>query len=213
MKTERIYGNAPQNLGFINIQPEEMMFWLYCPIKTPSDEFFTLPHNLKQYEPLVLRVMEDCLQNRWWHPSYVYITAKTLYTNPENPGNRPGWHSDGFLTTDINYIWYDSKPTVFWVGEHVSFTKDHEKSLQEMEDLCENSEENQITYPNKSLLRLDETVLHKVSTSEVGAVRTFVKVSVSSEKYNLKGNSKNYLLPTDWEYEDRKPVRNCPQGS
>lgn len=27
--------------------------------------------------------------------------------------NRMGYHSDGFLTDDINYIWCDNNPTIF----------------------------------------------------------------------------------------------------
>ena len=36
--TDAIYGAPPIDLGFINLSPEEMMFWLYCPIKLPGLE-------------------------------------------------------------------------------------------------------------------------------------------------------------------------------
>jgi len=213
-KTKPIYGARPVDLGLIDLSPTEMMFWLYCPIKVPASEFFYLPPNLKQFEPLVLAAMKDALESRSWHGHYAYITAKTLFSTPEKPGNRPGWHSDGFLTEDINYIWCDANPTVFWgSNKKYAFSAHHEFSLSEMEELCEKDKPNHFTLPVKHLLRLDQTVLHKVSTDITPGVRTFVKISVSKYQYALLGNSVNHELQLPWVYQDRKNVRNCPIGS
>lgn len=67
------------------------------------------------------------------------------------------------------------------------------------------------TYPDKHLLRLDNTVLHRSPTGFEAGMRTFVKVSLSRDRYNLKGNSVNHLLPeTHWPLVDRQEVRNHP---
>lgn len=42
-------------------------------------------------------------------------------------------------------------------------------------------------------------------------VRTFVKVSISRDKYDLIGNSHNHLLQYDWPMRPRALTRNPPQ--
>ena len=214
-KTDAIYGALPIDLGLIDLSPSEMMFWLYCPIKMPGQLIWNSPPNLEQFEPIIGAVSQDCSLDAW-RESYVYITAKTLWATPENPGNRPGWHSDGFLTDDLNYIWADANPTVFFFdGQRHAFSADHSASLSEMDALCEEpvaAAFDHRTYPVKHLLRLDQTVLHKVATNIRPGVRTFVKISVSRHRYALRGNSINHELAPDWAYADRQAERNCPIG-
>lgn len=210
-KTDAIYGASPVDLGLIDLAPTEMMFWLYCPIKLPGMQSVSVPDNLLQYRSLWEASRHDCASV--WGDSYAYLTAKTLWTTPESPGNRPGWHSDGFLTDDLNYIWSDANPTIFFNdGLRHAFSADHVASLGEMDDLCEADPFNQFTLPVKHLLRLDQTVLHKVNTNFRPGLRTFVKISVSRHRYALRGNSINYELAPDWAYQDRAAERNCPIG-
>lgn len=210
MQTDSIYGNLPRGLGLIDLSPAEMMFWLYCPIKVPGTNSLVVPDNLVHFDPILDAV---CAEQDWFD-RFIYITAKTLWVTPSYPGNRPGWHSDGFLTDDLNYIWYDSSPTVFFFdGEGYAFTADHADSLLEMDSLCEPRKSSHITYPVKHLLKLDQTVLHKVGTVFEPGVRTFVKISVSRHRYALKGNSVNHRLASDWEYDSRVVGRNCPIGA
>lgn len=213
MQTEGIYGNLPVDLGLVELFPEEMMAWLYCPIKRPGETSTTTPDNLRGFHPIVERVWLDLPVYDWMN-SYIYITAKTLFVSPENPGNRPGWHSDGFMTDDLNYIWADANPTVFWHSKNgmASFSADHALSTPEMDGLCEHDTENHVTYPLKHVLRLDETVMHKVAPVTTAGMRTFVKVSVSKNIYALKGNSINHRLPLDANYGQRSAERNCPTG-
>lgn len=218
-RTKPIYGNAPQDLGLINLSPNECMFWLYCPIKLPFSPL-AVPMNLRQYLPIITAVrdhiIDDTENNQWnrWTRSYVYITAKTLWVDQGAPGNRPGWHSDGFLTDDLNYIWYDMNPTQFWEpGFQVSFSADHKQSLTEMDNLCSASPICRKTYPNKHLLKLDQTNIHRVNPNPQPGFRTFVKVSVSDQIYALEHNSINHGLPEfSPTYEPRKEFRNNPAG-
>lgn len=201
------YGHHPTNLGVIDMAPVEMMFWLYCPIKMAGSVHMVIPDNLQQFIPMLATVRDDC-RNRW-RESYVYLTAKTLWVSPENPGNRPGWHSDGFMTDDLNYVWSDRDGTLFWEPEETrAFAQDHVASLAEMADAAEAGPVKQ--YPDKHLLRLDETVIHRVADFAAPAMRSFVKISVSRHKYNLVGNSINHLMPTDWYFAPRAEGRNHP---
>jgi hypothetical protein len=43
-------------------------------------------------------------------------------------------------------------------------------------------------------------------------MRAFLKVSISKDKYDLIGNSHNYLLDYDWQMKERKQERNIPQS-
>lgn len=209
MRTEAIYGQRPRDLGRIGINPEEMMCWLYCPIKLPGMQSVSAPDNLRQFRWIWEEARKDCADR--WDDSCVYVTAKTLWVTPENPGNRPGWHSDGFLTDDLNYIWADRAPTVFYNDWKLhAFTADHTESLAEMDDLCENRVSAHHWYPDKHLLRLDETVLHKTPSNFAPGMRTFVKISVSQHRYALRGNSINWAFGLLGEYGERGEERNCP---
>jgi len=72
-------------------------------------------------------------------------------------------------------------------------------------------EKDNYTYPNYSVLRMDQFSIHKVAEYEDGN-RAFIKICVSKDIYRLKGNSINYDLDYNWEYVDRKAERNIPQS-
>jgi hypothetical protein len=187
-----------------------MMAWLYCPIKLPGAVDGELPANLVQFRPIIKAVYEDCDKTRWFN-SYVYLTAKRLWVTPESPGNREGWHADGYGTNDLNYIWADKSPTLFFEPDGLlAYPDDHRKSMEMMTADAEASPEFIRTYPNSTLLRLDETVIHNVAPCEAAGWRTFVKVSVSDQRYLLEGNSINHELAPDWKYVAREAERNCP---
>ena len=207
-----IYGAPPIDLGLIDISPKEMMFWLYCPVMIPGWGGLVMPKNLLQFQPLVERVCEDVMDRhgvQFLADRYVYLTAKTLFVSADNPGNRPGWHSDGFMTDDLNYIWSDCNGTLFWEPQRrVSFVQDHMDSLVEMQAAAHVGPHT--VYPDKHLLRLDQSVIHRVADVKAPRVRSFVKISISKDKYDLVGNSVNHELAPDWKYFERAADRNAP---
>ena len=212
MKAAR-YGRAPEDLGLIDIAPAEMMFWLYCPIKAPGGEI-VLPPNLKQFLPIVNAVCENAA-TAVYRQSYLYLTAKTMHVSSQCPGNRPGWHSDGFMTDDINYIWYDSNPTMFWVPDTLRpFSRHDDVSLLEMDEAARNDGLHHKAYPCRHLLKLDETVIHRVGDVRDEGIRTFVKISMSDSRYDLIGNSINHGLDVGWTPTARRAdARNQPSSS
>ena len=205
------YGRAPTILGNFNCTPNEMMFYQYLPIQTPERLFFEdlLEPRLQGFTDLIFTSLKDYYDLKQKLPKYVYLTAKHLFVTRHFSGNRPGYHTDGYGTDDINYIWYDKDPTVFCIQPYVLFdTSSHDIAMNTFE--LQSRKENETTYPINSLLRLDPFVVHKVPEVTEEGYRTFVKVSMSDHQYNLQGNSFNPLLPTDWKMYPRELVRNDP---
>lgn len=222
--TPAIYGAAPKDLGELKLDTSEMMFWLYLPIKMPSSvrPGYAYPAQIAKFEPLVREVFADVYGTygpQRWLDSYVYLSVKVLHVTPDAPGNRPGWHSDGFLTNDLNYIWADRNPTEFWIadeGYEMQAPQDHSKSLERFEFYATNKlgKHRRLEHAKVNhLYRLDQTVIHRVSPNVDSGKRAFVKVSVSDKPYVQLGNSINHLLPEHPRPSlERQAERNCPQG-
>ena len=195
-----VYGAPPLDLGHYEVGTDEMMLYQYLPIKMAHCPCIRVPLNLDWVVPLLDGIQYEL-------DDYVYLTAKRMYATKHYKGNRAGWHSDGFLTDDVSYIWYDSHPTEFAI-QQFEITPDCDVSLKEFEEQVDIDKI--VTYPNKHLLALDQSVIHRVSESDEEGMRTFVKINVSKDKYNLKGNSHNYLFDYNWEMLDRQVERNHP---
>lgn len=205
------YGKRPVELGLFEIECREMMFYQYLPIKMAGDVNPIYEDRLKIFDKLVGAVCCDYIGEFGldsYVDSYIYLTAKYLYVSPNNLINRPGWHSDGFLTDDKNYIWCDKFPTTF-NSSNFNLTLDHVISMKEMEEQA--LIENNLVYKENQLLRLDQFNIHKVSEINDCGMRAFVKLSFSKDKYDLVGNSHNYELDYNWEMRERKIERNIPQ--
>lgn len=202
------YGQEPKVVGEFQTQASEMCFVQYLPIafniEDLNDDRVLIPKNLQWTSHLVFAAIDDCEIADRFH--YVYLTVKHLYVTPSNMGNRPGWHSDGFGTDDINYIWCDKYPTEFCIQEF-NITEDCETSLKEMEEQARVL--NVKTYGENTLLRLDKYNIHRTPVIGEG-YRTFVKISISKNRYNLKGNAHNYLFDYDWDMVVRSDIRNHP---
>lgn len=205
-----IYGATPEDLGLMDLAPVEFMYWLYCPIWTPR-EGLTLPPNLRQFEPLV---RASCLREQAGAlATYGYLTAKTLWVSGDYTGNRPGWHTDGFGTEDINYIWSDRAPTEFYNGTEFDLADDCADAMAEMERRAIGGGERWITtYPDKHLLRLTPAVVHRPPVGFAPGMRTFFKLSISKDRYNLEGNSINHGLTERWPMVPRGLERNHPSA-
>lgn len=110
------------------------------------------------------------------------------------------------MTDDLNYIWSHRNSTELWQPPYrCTFTQDHHASLAEMEVMAKLGPVK--SYADKHLLRLDETVIHRVAENFTSGMRSFVKVSVSAHRYNLDGNSINHAFP-EWDYAPRGAERN-----
>lgn len=204
------YGQLPISLGIHTIKAQEMFFYQYLPVKLSGDLHPVYEQRLSIFDLIIGTISCHYIGKfglNKYKESYMYITAKNLFQVPNCEFNRHGWHSDGFLTDDINYIWCDSNPTTFNTSDF-NLSNDHDLSLSEMESQAFPS--NNVRYSDCELLMLDQYNIHKVSIAESAQMRCFLKVSFSSEKYNLIGNSHNSLLDYKWEMKERKFERNHP---
>lgn len=205
------YGERPKELGQFEINCNEMMLYQYMPIKMPFNTYPVVEARLACFEKIIGAICCDFIGEYGLNAfvdSYVYLTAKHLYQKPGCPFNRPGYHSDGFMTKDVNYIWCDKNPTVFNDSDF-KLTMNDSISMTEMEEQA--LLENEFTHPAKTLLRLNQFNIHKVADVSEFSLRTFLKVSFSADKYDLSGNTHNYLIDYDWNMRQRKEQRNIPQ--
>lgn len=211
------YGKPPEVvIGHFPLDWDEYMHWLYLPVDMPTGvPGFRLPPNLEFLRWMLIRIER---YEREFHRNkfdYIYVTARRGFATPGNPLNRPGWHADGFGTQDVNYIWCDAYPTRFACGEFVNISSDHVKSAEQFEDqVAAGSIDGTISVFSgaaNTVYRLDPSVIH--ATPEIpapGGDRSFLKVSLSNDRYNLRGNSHNHLFDYDWKMWDRAEVRNDP---
>lgn len=206
------YGQHPIQLGTLNVNCKEMMFYQYLPIKLGDSLRPMFEERLNCFTEIIEVITDNYIRTFGWEDyckSYVYLTARHLYQEPGMSFNRPGYHSDGFLTDDINYIWSNNHSTIFNISDF-ELTEDNIWSLTEMDDQAK--KENEITYPDGSLLRLNQFNIHKVAPIIKPCMRTFLKLSFSKDRYDLLGNSHNYLLDYEWHMKERKVERNIPQS-
>lgn len=205
------YGNAPVMCGRWEFREwKEYMSYLYLPVGFyPIEAGVYLEPRLRFLKPLIANIVEWERQTKKWPEFYVYVTAKHGYATPGNPLNRPGWHSDGFGSQDINYVWTDRFPTAFAVQEFKNISSDHIESARQFEAQVDYGRV--VYYPDSVLLRLDPSVIHAApQVPPPGGDRRFLKISLSPNKYNLEGNSHNYEYPYEWSMWPRETVRNHP---
>lgn len=195
----------------LDLYPKEVAYCLYMPVSPAGctkillnprkrpDLAFAVPalYRIKSLEGVGFFAKRN-----------VYLTVKRMYVSHQVTANRPGWHSDGFGTTDVNYIWYDCLPTVLSAAKEFVVSTDHVKSLQQFEEQAEAAPTYSI--PPHHLIRLTSEHVHKVAMAEEQMMRTFVKVSMSESEYNLEGNSTNPQVPPPKKIYPRSIIRNDP---
>ncbi|MCF3107298.1 hypothetical protein LL912_00765 [Niabella sp. CC-SYL272] len=205
------YGAKPLVVGHFSIDCKEMMFYQDMLIKLPGGSDIHVEDRLKVFSDIIGAAachFVGASGLNAYIDSSVYLSAKRLFQAKGKPFNRPGWHSDGFMSDDINYIWSDDGSTVFNFSDF-NLTQDDKLSMQEMAEQA--LPEFDWTYSAGTLLRLDQYNIHRVGDVERDGMRTFVKVSFSKNKFDLEGNAHNYLIDYDWEMRPRGIDRNIPQ--
>lgn len=203
----KIFSPLPQSLGHVSIDCPEFVYHVYMPIKMANSPTVRIPEHLEYFWPLVGRVLS---RGGATDGRYLYLTVKKMYVQAGQSANRPGWHIDGYGTDDINFIWADCMPTEFVTGEF-DLSNDHELSLAQMQEQAIGRPVQ--TLGDCQLLMLKADSVHRVAECKQDCVRTFVKISLSAEQYNLKGNAHNYLFDYDWPMVGRIAERNHPVGA
>lgn len=199
-----VYGKLPIYLGQFNFNLEEVMYYLYLPIRMEGFGL-RIPDNLLHLASFV----KAC--ERWPHRPYryTYISARKGYATPDNPLNRPGWHCDGFGTDDLNFVWWVGPGTRFAIQEFEGICSDHNRALREFDRQVK--AECIVTYPERGGYVIDPSVVHATPVIEPpGCMRQYVKISLSDHRYNLENNSHNYAFEYEWPLHPRELLRNDP---
>ena len=193
----------PENIGGFVTPCRELMYVLYMPILLAGQDKVTIPESLMGYESFV----EMCLSNEGVTAKgkYVYLTVKRLWIEPDCLGGRQGWHTDGFGTEDINYVWTDKYPTEF-CNQEFYLSDDHEVAMDDMFDQAR--QENIVKYPELDVIRIDHRHVHRCPINVTPSYRTFARVSISDNKYNMIGNAHNHDLDYNWVMRSRGLTRN-----
>lgn len=190
----------------------EMFFYQYLPIKmVDSTEIKTEPR-LSYFNQLISTCCQNFIDSFGWDEydsSYIYLTCKNMYQVSGTSYNRLGWHSDGFGTDDINYIWSDRFPTVFNYSDF-ELSQDDTLSLAQMERQAKENWTKDKIYDNYDVLRLNQYNIHRVGQYYESGMRCFAKISFSKSRYSLFGNSHNYEFDYNWNMKQRDVNRNQP---
>lgn len=209
-----MYGVLPKVVGS-NFKPNpptgEYLYYQDMPIKLSGQNYYKIEQRIHPFSDILNTIISDFIKNFGIDrhiESNIYLTLKRQYQKPSCGFNRHGWHSDNFMSNDISYIWSDSQPTIFNTSKF-NLSQDHKISLQEMNEQA--LWYNNYTFPDYSILRLDQYSIHKVGEIKEG-VRTFMKVTFSDKKFDLEGNTHNYLLNYAWSMRPRNKVRNVPHN-
>lgn len=228
--TNHFYGEAPTEIGYVDLSRTwtEFMHYLYLPVCIPASDRpsysgteMGLPERLGFLWPSIRVAMHDArLTAPHLQDPYVYVTARRGYATPGNPLNRPGWHCDDFGGTDLNYIWCDEFPTrVLRSEDPLPIPPDDAQSMYDMKNFAELAEMSAVERiwideaPTDRLMRLTPYVIHNTPIITLGGMRSFFKISISTHRYNLIGNSHNYEINYDWPMHSRESLRNQPSGA
>lgn len=197
------YGAEPEVVGEFVTPNCELLFVLYMPVRLRGQKIVTLPEHLEDYRPLVDAAL--AYEGQGAEGKYVYLTVKRLWVEPGCLGGRLGWHTDGFGTQDVSYIWADADPTEFCI-QPFDLSDDHEISMHQMAEQAQT--QNIVRYEPCDIIRIDARHVHRCPENPKPGYRTFARVSISSDKYNLIGNAHNYALDYNWTMHPRGKVRN-----
>lgn len=178
------YGDYPVLLDEVILNCEEMLFYQYLPIKLPEEKHAIYEKRLYSFRPLIDYVIND-FKNSFGYEEYInsYVYL-TAKKLFQTPNN--SFNRSGYHSDDFI-------------------------SMSEMESQAK--KENEVVFPNNKVIRLNQYNIHKVGEITENSLRTFAKLSFSKDKYDLEGNSHNYLIDYKWDLKKRKEARNIPQSN
>lgn len=206
--TSKLPEGVPVNLNLDNL---EYCSIVYMCIKEPDSPNYKVPDNFQQVVNAIIEKAYEANPELWAsaYGKYCYITIKRQYVQPHSIPNRYGWHIDGFKSDQDNFIWFDSIPPEVSVGDF-NLTDDHDISLEEMQVQARAGTRFVHTLITKNLYHLDQTCVHNVTKNnlDIAVLRTFIKLTFSTELFNCLGNAWNYKLPHIKPTTPRKEIRN-----
>jgi hypothetical protein len=212
MSTNSHYGKLPVFLGdHHKLDLQEMMYYLYLPVcmdATIDQPEILIPPNIDCCRELIHVALRYYRSRLYPSYRYIYLSARKGWATPDSPLNRPGWHTDGFGTYDLNFVWWKGPGTRFAHQAFKDISEDHALSLKQFEEQVR--PECIVTFLEGGFYAMNPNVVHTTPLIIKPCMRQYVKVSVSNHRYNLENNSHNYLFDYDWPMHDRDAMRNDP---
>ena len=194
-----IHSTIPKGINAeYDVESLEFCNVVYMCIKQAGISEYSIPDNLKELVDSVISdiytLSPELYDNDW--TKYCYMTIKKMYVQPNSFGNREGFHIDGFLSDQENFIWSDCEgtPTEVSIGKF-ELSKSHETSLTEMMVQASYNFTEQLKSFN--LYDMNQSIVHRPTKNlnNEAILRTFIKVTYSKELFNCVGNAWNYKLP------------------
>lgn len=194
----------PRRIGEFHPVFKEMCFYQYLPVKLAGSDNVAIPERLEPFRAMVDEAMVHAN-----HDDHIYLTVKRGWATTENPLNRPGWHVDAWgHPEDRNLVWCDRFPTRYIWGDIGNVPAEDEIALARFEAAGAEFPDHYVE--EEVLYEFGQAVVHATPIIDDPGLRTFVKLSISPHRYNLEGNSHNFLLDYDWPMYPRADVRNDP---
>lgn len=194
-----IHSTIPKGINAeYDVESLEFCNVVYMCIKQAGISEYSIPDNLKELVDSVISdiytLSPELYDNDW--TKYCYLTIKKMYVQPNSFGNREGFHIDGFLSDQENFIWSDCEatPTEVSIGKF-ELSNNHETSLTEMMVQASYNFTEQLKSFN--LYDMNQSIVHRPTKNlnNEAILRTFIKVTYSKELFNCVGNAWNYKLP------------------
>ena len=220
-ETVILNSQKPLSIGKFELKSKEYCQYLYLPIffqESPWDMY--VEPRLNFLSDMVYAAVLDFKQtygNEFLIGNYLYLTVKQTFIAKDTHHNRPGFHSDGFETEDVQYIFFDKFPTEFLIGEYEVPVDDElsMKAFDEYARIAARDGNTEAFYQPEPyhLYRIDRHNIHRTTPAFSDGVRTFVKITFSKHRYAQEGNSYNYSAPDyDWDLKPRSVDRNQPHA-
>lgn len=205
----RPIGSAPVRISSFKFDLPEVMYYLYLPVVMGREwRRIEMPHNIHCLYSMVVSARNFANEHYNWDPKYAYISARKGWATKDNPLNRPGWHIDGYGSSDLNFVWWAGDGTRFAIQEFKDVSPDHTRSLEQFEEQVDLSKVE--TPEAKTLYLIDQSVVHATPDIVTPHMRQYVKISFSEHEYALENNSHNYAFQYNWKMQGREEIRNDP---
>jgi len=211
----RLIGNDPWQLGDLHTPAgwDEFCFVQDMPIALAGDIAVHIPPEYAfayDFVMMVGKFLHTKYGDLWSEHRNFYLSLKHTMVPKGQPQTRPGWHTDGYGTDDLAFLWCDAVPTLF-LKQAMRVSENDERALSRMNEFADVTK-SEHGLPGR-VYGMDDTVIHAPSSSYHLQPRRFMKLSVSRYAYDLKGNARNRLLPTEWQPTRERGVnRNQPEN-
>ena len=136
----------PESIGEYYFNSKEYCQYLYLPVMFAGDPEIYLEPRLEFLRGMINDTVNDYITNNYsgqFNDEYIYLTIKQTFIPKDTHHNRPEFHSDGFLTDDVNYIYFDKYPTEFMIG-NFNVPKHDELSMVEFNRIEKLIEQNKM---------------------------------------------------------------------